>query len=693
MRKVAVFLFVGALAVSCARRIKEDAFVYDKNLREGLFAELRGEYDEAKRIFSSSADRYWGGLLLADLYFYRFRDYEKALKEVEAVEKITNPKSPKAEEVLYRKALILENLGRYPEAGKIYEKVAVDFPQGKYFESATEAVEEMFRRNFPETLAVFKGGFVSRMMLEWALEQIPPFQRGRFNTPEGKKELVERLAIEEMALREAEALRLDTTKMVREHLEGAKKRFLRQAYYTYGVAKRVKISEEELKAYYNSHKEDYRVPGKVEIVRVALKDSAEAYKVLQRVKSGEALDSLARDTLLNVLKSEARIGGKLTIYDTYEGQKDLYEEASKRDTGEVFVFKKDTLWMVVKLLSKSKPRYKTFDEVKNTIKNLIKSKRENELYTKDRERLKEFYGVRVFIKRDTAEPQEEKRERGEKKRKKSISDLLQELPDTVAVIERLSVVITDRDVAKRLERLSERYREMYMTPSGVLNLLENGMLPEILEVAEAELRRYYLHYPVYKKLKKAYRDAMLTALYEKLVREKVKLSEDSLRAYYEKNKKDFYEEGRINLQRIVVKSRPEAYRLIRKLRSGKVNADSLAKALTDIKGEKMTSGRTTITEKSEPDFYKKAMKAPLKKWRVTRLKDGRWAVYRVFHKKKGRLKSFEEVKRSIEFKLRREIESRIYQEALEYLKKKYALKVFEDRIEELGGKEEEKEGK
>ncbi len=681
---------------SCAKRVPEDAYISDPNLQAGLFAELRGDYTTAEKVFKSSPDRYWGGLLLSDLYFYRKRDYKRALSEVEKVEKTVNKKSPKAENVLYRKGLILQSMGRYREAGKVFEYVAVNFPDGHYFEDATEAVEEMFRRNFPETLAVYDGGYVSSMMLEWALEKIPPFQRSRFDNPEGRKNLVERIAIEQVALKEAEAMHLDTTKEVREKLEVERKSALRQAYYQYGIKAKAKATEKELKAYYNAHKSDYREPARIDIVRVGVKDSAKAYEILKAVKGGAKIDSIARDTTINVFKREAQRGGKRVIYDTYEVYKGLFKEAFKHDTGDVFVYHEDTLWMVVKLLDKKPERYKSYDEVKNIVKNAVEGKKERELYQKDRERLREFYGVKIFIKaeKDTSKKAKSMEPEGEEGPEAGALDRLEkELPDTVAVIERLGKVITDRDLINRIMKLPRRYQNLYTTPSGAREFLENAVLPEILEVADAELHRYYLHYPIYSRMRQAYKDAMLMALYKKLVKDKVKVSDEEVQKYYEDHKDNYREEGKVKVQRIVVKDRKTAYRLLSQIRRKKVNPDSIARKMTDIRSERAMVGYVFVSASSEPDFYRRAMRSPMKRWRVTRLKDGRWAVYRVLMKKKPRVKPLDEVADMIHQELSYNKEKDLYEKALDYLKKKYHIKVFEDRIEaSFNKKDERKEG-
>jgi len=93
--------------------------------------------------------------------------------------------------------------------------------------------------------------------------------------------------------------------------------------------------------------------------------------------------------------------------------------------------------MVIKVLDKKPERYKTFDEVKNIVKNAVEGEKERKIYQEDRERLKEFYGVKIFIKaEDTTVKEGTEGEREEGMKAAEIERLLKELPDTVAVIDR-----------------------------------------------------------------------------------------------------------------------------------------------------------------------------------------------------------------------------------------------------------------
>ncbi|MEO0149880.1 MAG: peptidyl-prolyl cis-trans isomerase, partial [candidate division WOR-3 bacterium] len=230
----------------------------------------------------------------------------------------------------------------------------------------------------------------------------------------------------------------------------------------------------------------------------------------------------------------------------------------------------------------------------------------------------------------------------------------------------------------------------YLTNKGAYQLLNDVMIQEILETSEAEFRRYYLHYPIFKRLWESYRDAMLLQLYDVLVKNNVSVSDEEVKEYYEKNRdKEFKDPARIRVQRIVVPTKDSALKVLRRVRGIK-NDKQLREFVQKVSiytGEASAGGFAFITEDREPDFFKEAWKKPLKMWYIGKLNDGNWAVYRVFEKTKESVKPFEDVEAYIKDRLRYEKEKKLYESVLEDLKKKYNILVFEEKFKKAEGEE------
>jgi len=56
--------------------------------------------------------------------------------------------------------------------------------------------------------------------------------------------------------------------------------------------------------------------------------------------------------------------------------RDIFNAAYEKDTGSVFIYKRDTLWMVIKVESKEKDRIRSFDEVKTMVRGAVEGQKE-----------------------------------------------------------------------------------------------------------------------------------------------------------------------------------------------------------------------------------------------------------------------------------------------------------------------------
>jgi peptidyl-prolyl cis-trans isomerase C len=122
------------------------------------------------------------------------------------------------------------------------------------------------------------------------LNERSPFERARMNTPERKKEFVEQLARFELLADEAKKRGLDQDPEVVRAMQTVMVRKLIQAEIDDNPEKK-KFSDEELKAYYDAHHDDFQRPEMVRLSAIVLNaPSADAAKK----RKGEA-DAMVKD--------------------------------------------------------------------------------------------------------------------------------------------------------------------------------------------------------------------------------------------------------------------------------------------------------------------------------------------------------------------------------------------------------------
>ncbi len=335
-------------------------------------------------------------LEIADISLDKLNQPDSALHYVLEAKSLFSDKFSRMDEVYYRLGVIYEALGKYVDAAKSYEKVATRYRNSKYYEDALDGVERCFKKNFKEYVAIVDGEPITKLEFDEQIEKLPPFARKRYETPEGKRDLLNILIERKLMVKEAEAKKLYLKSNVRKQLEDARARILQRALYEEEVKKRVKVSEDEVKKYYQEHKEEFKVPGKAKVRRIVVKDKKLAEEILKKIHNGEPFDSLA---MKYSITPDAKKGGLLTGITSQARPKELATWAFKLKPGEVsgVIPLSDGNYMILKVESMEPPRYKTLDEVKMLIMNRIKRQKERELWEKFKKELYKKHEVEILI--------------------------------------------------------------------------------------------------------------------------------------------------------------------------------------------------------------------------------------------------------------------------------------------------------
>ncbi len=119
---------------------------------------------------------------------------------------------------------------------------------------------------------------ITENMINDELNMIPPYQRSSFESPEGKRLLLNHLIERELLLQDAEKLGLESDSFVVAQVELAmqqvqttKERALIQTYYQQNVVDQVTVPEEDIQSYYEEHADDiYHQEAQVQVSHILL---------------------------------------------------------------------------------------------------------------------------------------------------------------------------------------------------------------------------------------------------------------------------------------------------------------------------------------------------------------------------------------------------------------------------------------
>jgi foldase protein PrsA len=156
------------------------------------------------------------------------------------------------------------------------------------------------------------------------------------------------------------------------------------------------IPEQEVKDYFDQHKEMFKRGEQVRARHILLKTEEEAREVLQRLKKGEDFAKLAREKSAD--EGTKQRGGDLGYFPRGRMAKEFEEAAFSLKVGEISdVVKTSFGYHIIKLEDRVPERIPPYEEVKREVKDLLIRNR-TELYIQE---LKEKAKITNYLKKES----------------------------------------------------------------------------------------------------------------------------------------------------------------------------------------------------------------------------------------------------------------------------------------------------
>ncbi len=170
------------------------------------------------------------------------------------------------------------------------------------------------------------------------------------------------------------------------------------------VSRRARITPEQIREEYENHKETYFIPEKVKYSVIVLnkgetpEDQAvkleEAQKIRQKLIDGADFADTAKEVSEG---SRAAEGGEFPWMQPKDVREELRESLRNLPAGEISeIIDTDTELYILKVDARRQPGYKSFDEVRNDIKNILTAAERERLKARWVERLKETNYIVIY---------------------------------------------------------------------------------------------------------------------------------------------------------------------------------------------------------------------------------------------------------------------------------------------------------
>lgn len=233
---------------------------------------------------------------------------------------------------------------------------------------------------------------ITRKMLDHIIGTIPEENRVPFLTPDGRKKILDEVVSFTLFAEAAKAAGMDKEPRVKSRLAYGQTEYLAREYFRRRLAETPLVSEDDLKAFYKAHVNDFKPPEEIKAAHILVKTEAQAGKILGEIKAGKDFTELARKYSIDPAAAK---GGNLESPDGREWlpmgtfEKSFEHALFRIPEGQVGgPIKTQFGWHILKVDGKRQPQTRSYVQVRGAIKNRLEDEKKAEIHKKVTEELK-----------------------------------------------------------------------------------------------------------------------------------------------------------------------------------------------------------------------------------------------------------------------------------------------------------------
>lgn len=244
-----------------------------------------------------------------------------------------------------------------------------------------------------KVLAKVNENCITEQDLNNAMARFPKENQQYFSTEQGKAQLLDQLISFELMYNYAKEEDLENSDEFKKQLEVLKRDILIQAAVK-KVLDNVKISEKDLKDFYENNKEMFKTQESVSAKHILVEDEEKAIEIKNKIKDGLTFEEAAKE--FSTCPSSAQ-GGELGSFTRGRMVPEFEDAAFNLEVGIVSEPVKTQFgYHLIKVDEKLPADIKEFNEVKNSIQVNLLSQKQNEEYINFVNKLKENQNVEIL---------------------------------------------------------------------------------------------------------------------------------------------------------------------------------------------------------------------------------------------------------------------------------------------------------
>jgi peptidyl-prolyl cis-trans isomerase C len=243
------------------------------------------------------------------------------------------------------------------------------------------------------------------------------------------------------------------------------------------------------------------------------------------------------------------------------------------------------------------------------------------------------------------------------------------------------VQITESQLNPLIEEFRQRSQKTVVKPDDKNQILK-GMIRRTLILQQKEANDLRKEKKIVERVKDFENGLVAAAFIERHVGQKLTVTEEEIKEWYEKNMQKFSSPPKVKARHILLRDRKEAEKVLAKLRKGEDFSQLAKEHSIDLPMAKEGGAMGTIEKgKSLPELEKVLF--VLKVGEISDIVETRYGfhILTVDETITTQYKPFEEVKESIRKGLLQQKEAKAFDEMAENLEKNAKIKIFEENLQ------------
>lgn len=226
------------------------------------------------------------------------------------------------------------------------------------------------------SLATVDGKVITVGDFEKRMADLPPYYKTL--AIQRKKDFLDDMITEQLLCKEALRRGIDRDADVRELLKEARQKILVAKLIEIEEKKKHNVGEEQIKEFYESHKNDFVNPLKLRASHIQVESESQANDILQKLKTGGDFEELARQYSKD---PSMQNGGDIGYFTKGQLLPDIEAAAFELKIGEISAVIKTRIgYHIIKLTDRIEPHAAELSEVMKTIEKELNKKAQKDTF-------------------------------------------------------------------------------------------------------------------------------------------------------------------------------------------------------------------------------------------------------------------------------------------------------------------------